>query len=366
MIIEKLELKDFRNYSALDLALSPNINIVIGPNAQGKTNIIEAIYYASLAHSHRTHRDAELLRWHAPAGQIALTFSRLGVKNTLSFQFIRDRRRQILLNEHPVRPKELIGSIKSVLFSPEDLVLIKGSPSERRAFLDRELSQANPAYYQDLLDYNRILKHRSALLKRIREHAASCDALEIWDAQLIPKAAAITKKRIEATKKLSMLANLMHRRITTSAENLSVSYDVYGKGADVTESLVSWYNHMLKQNQRTDILRGITGIGPHRDDLIFHVNGANLKTFGSQGQQRTGVLSLKLAELEFLHAETGEYPILLLDDVMSELDITRRRALLSFLRHEHIQTVITATDEAYFPDTAMGVFYHVRSGRIMR
>ncbi len=134
----------------------------------------------------------------------------------------------------------------------------------------------------------------------------------------------------------------------------------------MTESLVSCYNHMLQQNQRTDNLGGITGIGPHRDDLIFHVNGANLKTFGSQGQQRTGVLSLKLAELEFLHAETGEYPILLLDDVMSELDITRRRALLSFLRHEHIQTVITATDEAYFPDTAMGVFYHVRSGRIMR
>ena len=171
------------------------------------------------------------------------------------------------------------------------------------------------------------------------------------------------RKRLEAVRKLNMLANLMQRRISSDQENLTVSYEIHG-GEDMTKPFASWYNEMLRKSQETDILRGSKSYGPHHDDIVLTVNGINLRTFGSQGQQRTGVLSLKLAELEFLRSETGEYPILLLDDVMSELDVKRRQQLLQFIRRERIQTLITATDAAYFPAEGMGQYYHVRSGQI--
>ena len=187
--------------------------------------------------------------------------------------------------------------------------------------------------------------------------------LPLWDEQLVTSAEKIVRKRLEAVRKLNMLANLMQRRISSDQENLTVSYEIHG-GEDMTKPFASWYNEMLRKSQETDILRGSTSYGPHHDDIVLTVNGINLRTFGSQGQQRTGVLSLKLAELEFLRSETGEYPILLLDDVMSELDVKRRQQLLQFIRRERIQTLITATDAAYFPAEGMGQYYHVRSGQI--
>lgn len=383
MYVRSLKLRNYRNYSELELALQPGINIFLGPNAQGKTNVVEAVYYASLGHSHRTHLDTELIRWDAGEGCIILDFDRRGVMNHLEFQFSRAKRRRILLNGHPIRLKELIGSINTVLFSPEDLFLIKGAPAGRRRFLDGEISQASPAYYHELVEFNRIISQRNSLLKRIRERRADKSMLALWDEQLIASAEKIIRKRIEAVRKLNMLANLMQRRISSDQENLTVSYEVHGGevrrcighdqhlvsyevhgGEDMTKGFASWYNEMLRKSQETDILRGSTSYGPHHDDLVLTVNGINLRTFGSQGQQRTGVLSLKLAELEFLRSETGEYPILLLDDVMSELDVKRRQQLLQFIRRERIQTLITATDAAYFPAEGMGRYYHVQSGQI--
>lgn len=171
MYVRSLKLRNYRNYSELELALQPGINIFLGPNAQGKTNIVEAVYYASLGHSHRTHLDNELIRWDAGEGCIILDFDRRGVMNHLEFQFSRAKRRRILLNGHPIRLKELIGSINTVLFSPEDLFLIKGAPAGRRRFLDGEISQASPAYYHELVEFNRIISQRNSLLKRIRERA---------------------------------------------------------------------------------------------------------------------------------------------------------------------------------------------------
>lgn len=369
MYVRSLKLRNYRNYNELDLMLQPGINIFLGPNAQGKTNIIEAIYYASLGHSHRTHQDAELIFWQADEGCVIIDFDRRGVTNHLEFQFSRTKRRRILLNEHPIRLKELIGSLNTVLFSPEDLFLIKGAPAGRRRFLDGEISQASPAYYHEIVEFNRILSQRNSLLKRIRERRGDASMLELWDVQLVKSAQKIVAKRLEAVRKLNMLANLMQRRISSDQENLMVAYDIHGwepqKSGDMTKSFASWYNEMLRKSQETDILRGSTSYGPHHDDLVLTVNGINLRTFGSQGQQRTGVLSLKLAELEFLRSETGEYPILLLDDVMSELDVKRRQQLLQFIRKEHIQTLITATDAAYFPKERLGQYYQVRNGRIL-
>ena len=424
MQVTNLRLKNFRNYADLTLALSSGINIFLGANAQGKTNILEAICYASLGRSHRTHQDSDLIRFSEPAGILQLAFSRRDVPNRIDIELPRKGRRKLLLNGQSIRPKDLVGSLNTVLFSPEDLFLIKGAPAGRRHFLDSEISQASPAYYHELLTYNRLLQQRNTLLKRIREHHAASALLAPWDPQLAASAAKITKKRQEAVKKLHMLANLMQRKISNSKENLSLTYEIHGlennesqsllsderhdrngtvfesqrgfirnplsRSVDsveaplapatketsipaqtppsnqVTSPLESWYNKKLEARRDLDILRGVTSIGPHRDDLAMTVNGIDLRAYGSQGQQRTGALALKLAELEFLRSETGEYPILLLDDVMSELDASRREALLAFLQREHIQTIITATDAAYFPREDFGTVYHVENGDVMK
>lgn len=187
--------------------------------------------------------------------------------------------------------------------------------------------------------------------------------LSPWDEQLADAAANITQKRMESIKKLTMLANLHHRKLTGSRESLTVNYFLNGARQNKVGDLNGWYHEQLEQQRKQDIFSGSTGIGPHRDDLTFLVNGKNLRNFGSQGQQRTGVLALKLAELEFIKSETGEYPILLLDDVMSELDVARRSELLLFIR-ERIQTFITAADEQYFAHIKFGKFYHIQGGMV--
>lgn len=366
MRAERLELYGFRNYQAQTVSLVPDINIFLGPNAQGKTNILEAFYYAALGHSHRTQSDGDLIGWQAAEARVRVDFLRLDVPNKVELFFPREKRRQAMLNGQKVTTKGLIGALNVVFFSPEDLFIIKGAPQGRRRFLDMELSQASPSYYHQLSVYTRLLTQRNSLLKAIRERRSRRDQLLLWDEQLCQAAAAVVAKRRQAVERLTLLANLMQRRLSGGKENLQVFYEIKANEAapKVTEELVLWYNKMLRNVEELDILRGSTSIGPHRDDLVFSVNGVNLKAYGSQGQQRTGVLALKLAELEFLHGETGEYPLLLLDDVMSELDRWRRSELLNFISRKHIQTLITATDEAYFPAGSKGKIFRVQAGRI--
>ena len=314
MKVRSIKLKNYRNYNGLDLDLSDNINIFIGRNAQGKTNILEAIYYSSNGSSYRTNTETDLIMWNSPAAIASLIFERMSVESRLDFHFYREKRRQIVHNGQKINAKNLVGIINIVLFSPEDLFLIKGAPAGRRKFLDTEISQASPSYYGELIKYNHILQQRNNLLKKIKENKARKNMLELWDSQLAASGAKITLKRM-------------------------------AKSID------------------EDVWRGFTSIGPHRDDLGIFVNGIDLRAFGSQGQQRTGVLALKLSELEFIRSETGEYPVLLLDDVMSELDSQRRQQLLDFIKRENIQTIITATDEAYFPDVRTGRYFRVEAGR---
>lgn len=375
MLVEALQLRQFRNYESLDLQFPQGVTVLLGPNAQGKTNIVEAIYYASLAKSHRTAKDSELIRWESRQGAVRVNFSRLGVGNAIELRFSRMKRRQLLLNGHATTPKSLVGSLTTVLFSPEDLYLVKGAPQLRRAFLDTEISQTSPAYYRELGKYSRLISQRNNLLKKIREGQAGAEMLELWDVQIAESAAKITLKRRETVGRLAMLSRLMQRRISGALENLEVMYDLHvptgergpsgaQDGVLVTEGLVSWYNEMLGKRHELDIIRGVTSVGPHRDDLKLLVNGVDLRTYGSQGQQRTGALALKLSELEFIRGETGSYPVLLLDDVMSELDPSRRKELLLFLQREKIQTIITATDRAYFPEEKIGTFYAVKQGSV--
>ena len=366
MLIKKIDLVNYRNYTNLSLPLAEGINIFLGQNAQGKTNVLEAVYYTALTHSHRTKSDDDLIGRDASESSIMLLMDRHSVENEINIKLYRQKTRQIFLSGQKIKAKDLIGTLNVVLFSPEDLFLIKGAPQGRRRFLDAEISQANPRYFNDLMIYNRLLQQRNALLKKIREKKASRDMLFEWDFQLAELAAKVVKKRLSSIEKLNELAGMMQRRLSGNSETLSVVYQIHGTNSLLEEELVSWYNKRLRESVELDILRGYTSVGPQRDDLVFSVNGDDLKTFGSQGQQRTGILALKLAELEFLHIETGDYPILLLDDVMSELDSGRRNELLEFVLNEKIQTLITATEKAYFPEEYLTSYYKVEKGIISK
>ena len=369
MQITELTLRSYRSYETLHLAFDPGVQIFLGANAQGKTNIIEALYYAAFGRSHRTSSDAELIRVGADGAHIALSFRRHDVPGALSFTFARGARRRIEYAGESLRQRDLVGILPMVLFSPEDLFLVKGAPALRRRYLDAELSQASPAYYGELLRYTRILKQRNAVLKDIRERLAAPDDLLPWDAQLAKSAAYIVTRRTSAVAQLGALSARV-QSVLAAGEELTLVYDIAGaapeSGAkdDMTGQLYLWYNKMLREGRARDIARAATGVGPHLDDLVLRVGGMNLRSFGSQGQQRTGALALKLAELFYLQENVGEAPILLLDDVMSELDADRRRALLDFIRHENIQTFITATDAAYFPAERMGTYRYVEAGKV--
>lgn len=369
MQITELTLRSYRSYETLHLAFDPGVQIFLGANAQGKTNIIEALYYAAFGRSHRTSSDAELIRVGADGAHIGLSFRRHDVPGELSFTFARGARRRITYAGESLRQRDLVGLLPMVLFSPEDLFLVKGAPALRRRYLDAELSQASPAYYGELLRYTRILKQRNAVLKDIRERLAAPDDLPPWDAQLAKSAAYIVTRRIAAVAQLGALSARV-QAVLAAGEELALAYEIAGAGAedfaedDMTESLHVWYNKMLCEGRARDIARAATGVGPHLDDLVLRVGGMSLRSYGSQGQQRTGALALKLAELFYLQENIGEAPILLLDDVMSELDADRRRALLDFIRHEHIQTFITATDAAYFPAERMGTYRYVEAGTV--
>ena len=368
MQITELTLRSYRSYETLHLAFDPGVQIFLGANAQGKTNIIEALYYAAFGRSHRTSSDAELIRVGADGAYIGLSFRRHDVPSELSFTFARGARRRITYAGESLRQRDLVGILPMVLFSPEDLFLVKGAPALRRRYLDAELSQASPAYYGELLRYTRILKQRNAVLKDIRERLAAPDDLPPWDAQLAKSAAYIVTRRIAAVAQLGALSARV-QAVLAAGEELALAYEIAGAGAedfaedDMTESLHVWYNKMLCEGRARDIARAATGVGPHLDDLVLRVGGMSLRSYGSQGQQRTGALALKLAELFYLQENIGEAPILL-DDVMSELDADRRRALLDFIRHEHIQTFITATDAAYFPAERMGTYRYVEAGTV--
>ena len=384
MNISEIFFQNFRSFSELNLSPTKTINIFLGKNAQGKTNILEAIHYVSLGRS-RAIKDFELIRWGQTSAIIRIKFFKADISHELAIEISSDkRRRKILFDGNTIKMRELIGKLNSVLFSPEDLFMFKNSPGTRRKFLDGEISQASPIYFSDLSNYNRLIEQRNNLLKKIREGFTSPANLDLWNEQLAEVAAKIIIKRLNSVYKLNLLANLMQRKISSQAENLSVAYDMHGLsdsekmnlkniGVDISKpvdfdatkkNLSAWFHKTLQDKQFIDIKRGSTSFGPHLDDLQFFVNDKELKLFGSQGQLRTVALALKLSELQFLKSETGEYPILLLDDVMSELDLERREMLLDFLKREKIQTLITATEEAYFPEKHFGKIFRVTKNHV--
>lgn len=370
MKLTKIFLQDFRNFAALNLEPDA-VNIFLGRNAQGKTNILEAIYFSSLGRS-RAVKDAELIRWGKETALIRLNFIKADVSHDLALEISGDRRRRrILFDGNSIKFRDVIGKLISVMFSPEDLFMFKSTPAVRRKFLDGTIAQASPIFYAEITTYNRLVDQRNNLLKKIREGLAAAANLELWNEQLAAAAAKVTVKRLAALDKLNVLANDLQQKISAQTEQLSISYDMHGlHGADSPKNLeqnqlAAWYHETLNSRNFSDVQRGSTSLGPHLDDLQFFVNGRELRLYGSQGQIRTTALALKLSELQLLRNETGEFPILLLDDVMSELDAERREQLLAFLLREKIQTLVTATEKSYFPAQSVGKIFHVEAGGIL-
>ncbi len=392
MHLTHLSLKDFRNYEELDLTLGQGLFLFRGENAQGKTNLLEAVAMLATSNSFHATSDREIVNWHSSDHVMRIvaaverhndelnieivifdpTQQEKGTSAERELQFIppQDRqRKRIKINGVPKRAIDLIGQVTVVLFSPNDLSLVDGSPEERRRFLDRGLCQMQPHYCQALQKYRKIVTQRSALLKRIRENQEDPRMLDYLDEKLTELATMITFERRRMVASLNQHVDELQAIISGGREHLTIVYRpsfVIEPGWDTLETL-QHYRTQLLEARRKEIRQGVCLLGPHRDDLEFLVNGVNMLTYGSRGQQRTVALASKLGELAFMRSVSGEEPILLLDDVFSELDFSRREYLLrEVLRHE--QVLITATDFASFPEEILvkAHQYQVVSGKVKR
>lgn len=338
MRIKKLFLHNFRNYEREEFVFDEGLNVLFGKNGQGKTNCAEAVFYLCTGASLRIRHDKQLIRMGEKSARIeAEAENRYGRVTIAATVF--ENKRELTVNGSAIRKNaDLLGHINSVFFSPGELRLIQDGPDERRRFMNISISQTSPAYYTALLRYNKILDQRNALLKD-RDGAMVLETLPVWDEQLCRYAAVIVKKRVEFLEKLAPYAEELHAFLTVGKEKLGLSSGKrYGETEDeIAENLLK----RLKNNYETDLFRGFTSVGPHRDDIDFTIGGMDAKAYASQGQTRTAALAVKLAEVEIFKELSGEYPILILDDVMSELDLPRRRKLLK--RVEGLQTILTCT-----------------------
>lgn len=334
MFVESIELKNYRNYSGLHMDFDPGTNVLYGDNAQGKTNVLEAVYVCATTKSHRGSRDKEIIRFSEEESHIKMNVRKDNVPCRIDMHLKKNKTKGIAINGIPIRrASELFGIVNVVFFSPEDLNIIKNGPAERRRFVDLELCQLSRLYVHALVQYNRTLTQRNRLLKELSCRPELLETLDIWDLQLASFGKELIQSRREFAGQLNEMIKDIHRHLSGGREELEIRYEpnVEEEGLEPA----------LKKGRESDIRQKTTLAGPHRDDLSFIVNGIDIRRFGSQGQQRTAALSLKMAEIELVKKMAGDYPILLLDDVLSELDSGRQEQLLSGIRH--IQTIITCT-----------------------
>lgn len=334
MIITSIELLNYRNYGELHMDLSSGTNILYGNNAQGKTNVLEAVYICCTTKSHRGSKDKEIIRFKEEEAHIKLTLEKDSVPYRIDMHLKKNKAKGIAVNGIPIhKASELFGIANVVFFSPEDLNIIKNGPAERRRFVDLELCQLNKLYVHALVQYNKIVVQRNKLLKELTFHPDYESTLDVWDTQLISYGTQVIEYRKEFISQLNEIIRDIHYKLSGKKEKLVIVYEPNVKPENFEASLI--------KNREQDIRQKTTLSGPHRDDITFLVNDVDIRKFGSQGQQRTAALSLKLSEIELVKKLARDYPILLLDDVLSELDSERQNQLL--LSIHHIQTMITCT-----------------------
>ncbi len=357
MIIKSLDLNNFRNYKLQNIVFDEKVNILYGSNAQGKTNILEAIYMSGTNKSHRTTKDSEMIAFGEKEAHIKAIYEKRGSDQRIDMHLRTGKSKGIAINGVVLKKaSQLYGLVNTVLFSPEDLALIKTGPSARRRFMDMELCQLDGVYTANLLNYNKTLDRRNRVLKDIGFNPSLEDTLDVWDAQLCKTGREIIKLRKAFIIRLNEIITGIHSSLTGGKEKLVISYEPSCESDDM-ESL-------LRSGRDKDIRNRLTSYGPHRDDIVFDIDGVDIRRFGSQGQQRTTALSLKLAEIELVRKLTNDNPILLLDDVLSELDKDRQNYLLGSI--QNIQTIITCTGLDEFVGSRLNIdkVFEVNSGHV--
>ena len=359
MKVSSLTLVNFRNYEKLKVEFSDKVNVFIGKNAQGKTNLLESIFYCCIGKSFKSIKDKDIIRWGAEEGYISLNLEKKYREVKIEVKFSKIKKKTILINSLPIKKiGDLIGEINVVFFSPSELKLVRESPEERRKFMDIDISQTNKRYFYLLSRYEKILQNRNKLLKTAESLSYVKETVDIWDRALVQTAHKIASEREKFILSIAPYTAMAQNYLSGGKEEVQLKY-VCGCGVNLDEKFEENMAKLLRKNLEKDFKLGYTSIVVHRDDLDIFLNGVEVKSFGSQGQQRTVALSLKLAELESMFAKTGEYPILLLDDVFSELDSERRERLLKFATRT--QTFITCTDEKKIS----GKVFKIENGKIV-
>ena len=355
MWIKKIKIKNFRNYESEEINLEKNINIFYGQNAQGKTNIIESIFLCSLGKSFRTKKDKELIKLNEQNALVEVEYEKSDRDGKIKIEI--GNKKNIYLNGIKIKKlSELLGNLNIVIFTPDDINILKGGPQNRRRFLDIMISQLRPNYMHILNLYIKTMEQRNNYLRQIKEEHKDENLLEIWDEKLAEYAIKIYEYRKEFIEKIIKKLDIIHKNITNGEEQIELEY--------VTEcDSKEKYLKLLKERRKLDIIKGFTTKGVHRDDFMIYINKKDIKIFGSQGQNRTAMLSLKLAELQVIYDEIGEYPILLLDDFMSELDKTRRKNFLENI--EGTQVIITGTEKLDIENLEY-LEYNVSNGKVLK
>lgn len=359
MFIKSLELKNYRNYDELSMDFSKGTNLLYGDNAQGKTNILEAIYLGATTKSHRGSKDRELIKFHENESHIRIQYEKQEIVHQLDMHLKKSKSKGAAIDRIPIRrSSDLLGQIPVIFFSPEDLKIVKNGPSERRKFLDIELSQMERLYLYQLTNYNKILMQRNNLLKQIRFQKDLIETLEPWDIQLVKYGSEIIRYREKFIKHLNETIQEIHKKLTGGKEHMLLEYD---KNVAYDEFLTE-----IGRKREKDLKYSTTNVGPHRDDICFRVNDIDIRKFGSQGQQRTAALSLKLAQIRLMTEIMKESPILLLDDVLSELDSNRKIYLLESIKDT--QTIITCTGLDEFIDQHLPIerMFQIKAGKIVK
>ncbi len=334
MHIESIQLSNFRNYESLYMEFDKGTNILYGDNAQGKTNILESVYLCGTSKSHKGSKDKEMIRFQNEESHIRMMVKKEGLSYKIDMHLRKNRAKGVAINGLPIKKaRELLGVVNLVFFSPEDLNIIKNGPGERRRFLDLELCQLDSVYITELAGYNHIVNQRNKLLKDLLHQPKLKDTLDIWDMQMVKYGCQIIRKRKNFICELNEIIRDIHRNLTGKTEEIHVIYE-----PNVNEEE---FELLLLKNRDRDIRMKLSSTGPHRDDFCVMVNGIDIRKYGSQGQQRTAALSLKLSEIYLVKKKIKDTPVLLLDDVLSELDRNRQTYLLDSI-HD-IQTLITCT-----------------------
>jgi DNA replication and repair protein RecF len=359
MIVESLELKNFRNYEELHIELSPGTNIFYGDNAQGKTNVLESIFLACTSKSYRIAHDRDLIRFSEEESHIKMNVRKKNIPYRIDMHLKKNKPKGIAIDEIPIhKASELFGIANVVCFSPEDLSLIKEGPALRRRFMDLELCQLSKVYLYNLTRYNKTLNQRNKLLKDIVFKPSLADTLSVWDDALVQYGQKVIELRREFLNDLSEIISKIHPELSGGTEKLEISYEANVTAEKFMDSLQRSHDQEMKQH--------LTLVGPHRDDIGFRINNQDIRKYGSQGQQRTAALALKLSEIELVYRRIDDHPILLLDDVLSELDSKRQTFLLNLLKDT--QNIITCTglDDFVHHRFHIDDLFHVQNGTITK